>query len=106
MNAAVWHLHDGSVPKPETGVSVSMLLNLVGVCHSDDREVIWHYPTRYVPGANAETSPIRDRLVNFAIHHYKDFVLPAKKFRPATEDEKRALWDLRDTLVSMPSTAS
>jgi lysyl-tRNA synthetase class 1 len=105
LTTAVWHIHDGAVPKPEIGVSFSMLLNLVGVCHSEEREVIWHYLTRYVPGANAETSPITDRLVGFAIRYYKDFVLPAKKFRLATEDEKKALQDLRDVLASMPPTA-
>jgi lysyl-tRNA synthetase class 1 len=106
MNTAVWHIHDGAVPKHETGVSFSMLLNLVGVCHSDDREVIWHYLTRYVPDANAESSPITDRLVDFAIRYYRDFVLPAKKFRPATEDEKKALQDLRGVLDFMPQRAS
>jgi lysyl-tRNA synthetase, class I len=106
MNTAVWHIHDGAVPKYETGMSFSMLLNLVGVCHSDDREVIWHYLTRYVPDANAESSPIADRLVDFAIRYYRDFVLPAKKFRLATEDEKKALQDLRGVLDFMPQTAS
>jgi lysyl-tRNA synthetase class 1 len=106
LNTAVWHIHNGAVPKPEIGVSYSMLLNLMGVCHSEDREVIWHYLTRYVPGANALTSPITDRLVSFAIRYYKDFVLPAKKFRIATEDEKKALRDLCEVLVSMPQMAS
>jgi lysyl-tRNA synthetase class 1 len=105
ISAAVWHIHDGDVPEREVAVSFSMLLNLVGVCHSEDREVIWHYLTRYVPGAKAATSPITDRLVDFAIRYYKDFVLPAKEFRPATGDEKKALQDLRDVLVSMPQTA-
>jgi lysyl-tRNA synthetase, class I len=101
MNTAVWHIHDGAVPKPEIGVLFSMLLNLVGVCHSDDREVIWHYLTRYLPDAKTKTSPITDRLVDFAIRYYRDFILPAKKYRFATEDEKKALQDLRDVLASM-----
>jgi len=106
INTTVWHIHDGAVPKPEIGVSFSMLLNLVGVCHSEDPEVIWHYLIRYFPGANAAKLPITARLVDFAIRYYKDFVLPAKKFRFATEDEKKALKDLHDVLESMPRTAS
>ena len=106
MRVAVWHIHNGNVPAPETGVSFGMLLNLVSVCHSEDPRVIWHYITRYAPAATPETSPRLDRLVSFAIVYFKDFVLPSKKYRKATEDERQALADLRQTLATLPLAAT
>ncbi len=67
LTSAVWHIHNGDVPTPETGVTFGMLLNLVSVCHSEDPRVIWHYITRYSPFATPESSPQLDRLVSFAI---------------------------------------
>jgi lysyl-tRNA synthetase class 1 len=101
MNTAIWHIHNGAAPQAEAGVSFSMLLNLVSVCHSDDPRVIWHYITRYAPAATPETAPYLNRLVGYAIAYYKDFVLPAKKYRKATDDEKKALEDLRATLGAL-----
>ena len=106
LNSAVWHIHDGTPPKAEVGVSFSMLLNLASVCHSDDPAVFWHYLSRYVPGSLPETSPVTDQLVHFAIRYYKDFVLPSKQYRQATDEEKRAMQDLRTVLASMPSGAT
>jgi len=106
LTSATWHIHNGQAPPPEAGVSFSMLLNLVSVCHSEDPRVIWHYITRYSPSATPDTSPYLDRLVGFAIAYYKDFVLPAKKYRPPSDDEKKALEDLKNTLASMPTTST
>jgi lysyl-tRNA synthetase, class I len=106
LNTAVWHIHDGTPPKPEVGVSFGMLRNLVSVCHSDDPGVIWHYVTRYVPEAMPETSPRMNQLVGYAIRYYQDFVRPAKPYRPATQDEKQALEDLWQVLASMPANAT
>jgi lysyl-tRNA synthetase class 1 len=43
-----------------------------------------------------------DRLVGYAIHYYEDFVLPAKKFRPATDKERAAFADLVARLKALP----
>ena len=50
----------------------------------------------------AETAPILDRLLEFAINYYRDFVKPAKQYRKPTEDEKAALEDLLAVLECMP----
>jgi lysyl-tRNA synthetase class 1 len=105
LNSAVWHIHDGAPPKPESAVSFSMLLNLVSVCHSADPGVIWHYISRYSPGAMPETLPATDRLVRFAIRYFENFVLPAKQYRKASAEEKKALQDLRDVLAGLPPGA-
>ncbi len=44
-----------------------------------------------------------DRLADYAIHYYEDFVLPAKKFRPATDKERAAFADLVARLKALPA---
>jgi lysyl-tRNA synthetase class 1 len=46
-------------------------------------------------------------MVGYAINYYRDFVLPEKKFRQPTPEERAALLDLRDALsnLSPDSTA-
>ena len=44
-------------------------------------------------------------MVEYAIHYFRDFVLPAKKFREPSEAERAALIDLRDALSQLPPDA-
>jgi lysyl-tRNA synthetase, class I len=106
LNTAVWHVHNGTPPPPEAGISFSMLLHLVSVCQSADPRVIWHYVSRYVPEATPQTSARMDQLVGYAIRYDKAFVRPATHYRQATPDEKQALADLRHVLASMPAAAT
>jgi len=102
----VWHIHGGRPPESPDGISFSLLLNLVSVCHSDDPKAIWHYITRYNPHLTPDTSSIMDDLIGYAIRYYRDFVLPSKSYRRATDDEIEALVDLRNALKAMPKTAT
>jgi len=45
-------------------------------------------------------------MVGYAIHYFRDFVLPEKKFRQPTEAERAALSDLRDALSQLPADAT
>ena len=40
-----------------------MLLNLAGVANTEDKDVLWQYLRRYVPGATPENAPYLDRLL-------------------------------------------
>ena len=53
-----------------------------------------------------QTHPKLDAMVGYAIHYFRDFVLPEKKFRQPTEAERAALSDLRDALSQLPVDAS
>ncbi len=57
-------------------------------------------------GVTPHSHPKLDALVTYAIHYFRDFVLPAKKFRAPTEVERKALLDLRDALSQLPADAS
>lgn len=106
LNNPVWHIHYGNPPKPETGLSFNILLNLVSVCHSDDPAVLWHYISNYAPGATPETCPYLAKLVPYAIAYYYDFVLPLRQYRLPTAMEVAALKDLKEVLEGMSADAT
>ncbi|MBN2751649.1 MAG: lysine--tRNA ligase [Rhodospirillaceae bacterium] len=106
LSNPAWHIHNGHPPAEAEGVTFSMLMNLVSVCHSDDPAVIWQYISRYAPGTNAKTMPFLNTLVGCAAAYYRAFVLPKKAFRKPTADEIIALSHLRDDLAKQPTNAS
>ena len=56
LENAAWHIHDGAAPaNSAAGVNFGMLLNLAGVAHTENKDVLWQYLRRYVPGATPET---------------------------------------------------
>ena len=103
LDSPVWSVHGGEPPAHGSPISFSLLLNLVTVVGSGDPAVIWGFLSRYLPGATPASEPMLDRLVGFAIHYYEDFVLPAKKFRPATDKERAAFADLVARLQTLPA---
>jgi lysyl-tRNA synthetase class 1 len=102
----VWHIHQGNPPPPEIPIAFSMLLKLVSASNAENPATLWGFIGRYWPGVTPQTHPKLDRLVTYAIHYFRDFVLPAKKFREPTLSERKALLDLRDALSQLPVDAS
>lgn len=97
----VWHIHAGCPPSANIPVSFSMLLNLISACHSTDKEVIWHYVSRYVKDMTPDTVLLLKRLIEYAITYAGDFVLPRRYYRLPSTEEKEALIDLRSSLESI-----
>jgi lysyl-tRNA synthetase class 1 len=102
LDSPVWSVHGGDPPAKGSPVSFSLLLNLVSAANASDKAILWGFLSRYLPGATPESEPLLDRLAGYAIHYYEDFVLPAKKFRPATERERAAFADLLARLKALP----
>jgi lysyl-tRNA synthetase class 1 len=102
----VWHIHSGEPPQTEMPVSFAMLLTLVSSSNAENADTLWGFIGRYRPGVTPQTHPKLDALVGYAIQYFRDFVLPAKKFRQPTEPEREALVALRDALAKLPSGAS
>ncbi|TCS60649.1 lysine--tRNA ligase [Varunaivibrio sulfuroxidans] len=102
----VWHIHAGTPPEEDARLTFGILLNLAGVCHAEDKDVLWRYITRYRPDATPQNAPLLDRLVGYAVTYYQDFVKPAAKCRPAGAEEKVALGELADALRALPEDAS
>ena len=102
----VWHIHSGTPPKPDMPITFSMLLTLVSSSNAENAETLWGFIDRYRPGVTAKTHPKLDALVGYAIHYFRDFVLPTKKFRDPSATERAALLDLRDALSQLPADDS
>jgi lysyl-tRNA synthetase, class I len=106
LSNPVWHIHSGTPPKADMPMSFSMLLTLVASSNAENADTLWGFIGRYRPGVTPQTHPKLAALVDYAIHYFRDFVLPHKKFREPTEGERAALLDLRDALSQLPADAS
>lgn len=102
----VWHIHAGHPPKPDMPVTFTMLLTLVSSSNAENAGTLWGFIGRYRPGVTAQTHPKLDAMVQYAIHYFRDFVLPTKKFRQPAASERAALTDLRDALGQLPAEAT
>ena len=102
----VWHIHEGQPPAGATPLSFSLLLNLASVVNAEEKGVLWGFVSRYAPEASPATHPMLDRLADYAVAYYQDFVKPAKSYRAPAEGERAALEDLAAVLAAMPAGAS
>jgi len=101
----VHHIHNGPPPAEPLPISFGLLLNLVGVLGSTDREVIWGYLRNYVPDASAERFPALDDLIGHAIAYHHDFIAPTLQRRAPTEQEAAALRALDAKLAALHADA-
>jgi lysyl-tRNA synthetase class 1 len=101
----VWHIHAGAPPKADVPISFTMLLNLVSASNAENADTLWGFIGRYWPGVTPQSHPKLQQLVEYAIHYFRDFVLPAKRFREPSDAERAALIDLRDALSQLPEDA-
>jgi lysyl-tRNA synthetase class 1 len=102
----VWHIHSGEPPKADMPISFQMLLTLVSSSNAENAETLWGFIGRYRPGVTPQSHPKLNELVEYAIHYFRDFVLPEKKFREPTDAERAALTDLRDALSELPADST
>ncbi|HXD43849.1 MAG TPA: lysine--tRNA ligase [Pseudolabrys sp.] len=106
LSNPVWHIHSGHPPQADMPVSFQMLLTLVSTSNAENAGTLWGFIGRYRPGVTPQTHPKLDALVGYAIHYFRDFVLPEKKFREPADAERAALQDLRDALSQLPAGAT
>jgi lysyl-tRNA synthetase class 1 len=103
LDNPVWSVHAGAPPSVSSPVSFALLLNLVGVANATDKAMLWAFISRYLPGATAESEPLLDRLAGYALTYYRDFILPAKTYRPPSDQERAAMQDLAARLRALPA---
>lgn len=96
-----WHVHGGDVPTYKLPVSFALLLNLVSVAGAEGKDALWYFVGRYVKGATAKTYPELDRLMDYALKYYEDFILPNKSFRAPDDQERKALLSLKTRLEGL-----
>ncbi|WP_304175645.1 lysine--tRNA ligase [Phenylobacterium aquaticum] len=103
LDNPAWHVHRGGPPEQGSPVSFSLLLNLVSAADASTKDILWGFIARYIPGASAETQPLLDRLSDYAINYYEDFVKPSKTFRVADDRERAAMQDLVARFKALPA---
>jgi len=106
LSNPVWHIHGGVPPQADNPVPFAMLLSLVTASNAENADTLWGFIGRYRPGVTRQTHPHLAALVDYAIHYFRDFVQPAKKFREPGARERAALIDLRDALSQLPADAT
>src|SRR5882672_5357424 len=106
LSNPVWHIHSGMPPKPDMPITFTMLLTLVSSSNAENAETLWGFIGRYWPGVTPRSHPRLRHMVDYAIHYFRDFVLPAKKFREPGPAERAALTDLRDALAQLAADAT
>lgn len=102
LDNPAWYIHNGNIPAGQRSpISFALLLNLVNAAHTEDPAVLWAFIKQYSPQSTSENAPFLDRLVGYAIQYYRDFVLPAKKYRAPDARERKALESLAEMLEKM-----
>jgi lysyl-tRNA synthetase class 1 len=103
LDNPVWSVHGGHPPAQGSPVSFGLLLNLVSAAGASDKAILWGFIQRLHPAVTPASDPLLDRLTEYAIHYYEDFVRPHKRFRPAEARERAAFADLLRRLEALPS---
>lgn len=103
LDNPAWHVHRGAPPETGSPVSFSLLLNLVSAADASTKDILWGFISRYIPGADASSQPLLDRLSDYAINYYEDFVKPSKTFRAPDDKERAAMLDLVARFKALPA---
>lgn len=94
-----WHIHGGNVPKDGLPVSFALLLNLVSAANAETKDVLWGFVGKYAPSATADTYPALDKLMDYALAYFRDFV--EKSYRAPTDHERAGLESLDKRLAAL-----
>lgn len=100
----VWFIeHDkikaGQAVNYEAGVSYSMLLNLVNVLGTDDKQIVWDYLLRYNDDARKNEAMIDD-MIDRALRFHRDFVVPTLQFVQPSDEMRAPLAQYREFLAN------
>jgi len=87
----VWHVHNGMIPKENTIMTFSMLLNLVEASNANSKELLWKFVKKYKPNILEKDHPIFDMLIEYAIKYFNDVIKKYKKYKKPNSEEKKAL---------------
>ena len=98
FDSPIWHIHNGKPPVYKSEITFNSLINLVSMCNSIDKNVIWGFIKNYDPNLDQKTHPDFDRLIEYSLNYYKDFILPHKKYLKISNNEKVIFKDILEIL--------
>jgi lysyl-tRNA synthetase class 1 len=97
----IHHVHAGKVPPARMPLTFALLLNLVGVALTDDKDRLWSYVKRYAADVSPESHPELDALIGHAAVYFRDFVKDSLVRRAPDAKESEALRDLDAQLAAL-----
>ena len=81
-------------------------MNLVSICNSTDKNVIWGFVKEYDSTLNSKDNPEFDNLIQFAINYYTDFIQPNKKYIKIDIENKKVFEDILGLLKTIDTELS
>ncbi len=97
-DSPLWHIHAGKPTNFKSEITFNSLTNLVSICNTNDKKIIWGFVNQYDPEINPKNNPEFDKLIDYSINYYNDFVLPNKKYLEIDENNKSLFKNMRDVL--------
>ena len=95
----LWHIHDRgkNVPVYNSSINFSMVNNLVSALGNPTHDLLVNYLRRY-DEKSADYPEIIVSLIEKGLKFYEDHILPTKKYRPPTAEEKPLFTQLSEVL--------
>ena len=101
LSSPIFHIHHGDTPSVDLPVGFALLLNLVGAANTSDKDTLWGFVSNYAKGVSADSHPVLDEMIDYAISYYKDFVRPTKSYRAPAGVEVDAFKDFEAMLKGL-----
>ncbi len=105
-DSPIWHIHSGKPKEFKTDINFNTLTNLVSVSNTKNKKIIWSFINKYDEKLNSENNPEFDRLIDFALNYYNDFILPTKKYEKINDKNKDVFLDIIHVLENEISSNS
>ena len=105
-NSPAWHIHNGNPPKIKKDLTFNALINLVSVCNSNEKNIIWGFIREYDSSLNPINNQEIDKLIDYAINYFNDFVLPNKKYLKIEDNHRLIFEDIKSLLMQTNKDSS
>ena len=99
----IWHIHAGNPKSFKSDITFNSLTNLVSICNTDDKDIIWSFVNQYDSNLSPSSNPEFDKLIDYAINYYTDFVLPHKKYLEINNNNKIIFEEILNVLRTQVS---
>jgi len=82
LKSPIWFLNNKEKDfKILDNFSFNMILNLASVCNAESPGILWGFLENYYKDINRKELPLIQKLLEYGVNYYKNFVLPQKKYR-------------------------
>jgi len=98
FDSPIWHIHKGYPKDFKTDINFNTLINLVSICNSTDKKLIWKFINKYDQSITPDNNPEFDKFIQYALNYYTDFIVPNKKYLKIPEERKEIFLEIIEVL--------